>query len=95
MKSPDDDKNIINNDKIIIHKKNDTKNKNPFSIQLKLNVNINEIKKPYELYENKITKINELSNNRIGIIFNDYLVIYSSYTFKEIYRLKSFHDFEK
>jgi len=95
MKSPDDDKNIINNDKIIIHKKNDTKNKNPFSIQLKLNVNINEIKKPYELYEKKITKINELSNNRIGIIFNDYLVIYSSYKFKEIYRIKPFHDFEK
>ena len=43
-------------------------------------------------FKEGIFNIKELSNNRIGILFEQSLLIYSSHTFKQIYCIKPFED---
>jgi hypothetical protein len=57
-----------------ITEKKFTNEKNFISIQLRLKIN----------FKNTFIDIKVLQNNRIGIISNDSLIIYSLYTFKEI-----------
>ena len=78
---------LMNNDSTIIPKANDDDdinkpNKNPFSFQLNLNIN----------FFNEIYAVKEISNHRIGIIFERYLLIYSSYTFKQIFSIFPYED---
>ena len=82
------DNKPMNNDNIIIPKANDSiskSNKNPFSFQLNLNINFSQ----------KIYAVKEISNHRIGIIFEKYLLIYSSYTFKQICCIFPFNDLKE
>ena len=60
-----------------ITEKKFTNEKNFISIQLRLKIN----------FKNTFIDIKVLQNNRIGIISNDSLIIYSLYTFKEISRI--------
>ena len=79
---------LMNNDNIIIPKANDSiskSNKNPFSFQLNLNINFSQT----------IYAVKEISNHRIGIIFEKYLIIYSSHTFKQIYCIFPFNDLKE
>ena len=82
------DNKSMNNDNVIIPKANDNiskSNKNPFSFQLNLNINFSE-----EIYA-----VKEISNHRIGIIFEKYLIIYSSHTFKQICCIFPFNDLKE
>ena len=51
------------------------KSKISFQLQLKIN------------FKSDLNKINILQNNRIGIIYNNFLIIYSLYNFLEISRI--------
>ena len=78
----------MNNDNVIIPKASDNiskSNKNPFSFQLNLKINFSE-----EIYA-----VKEISNHRIGIIFEKYLLIYSSHTFKQICCIFPFNDLKE
>jgi hypothetical protein len=83
------DSKSMNNDNVIIPKASDSiskkSNKNLFSFQLILNINFSE-----EIYAFK-----EISNHRIGIIFQEYLLIYSSHIFKQICCIFPFNDLKE
>jgi hypothetical protein len=83
------DSKSMNNDNVIIPKASDSiskkSNKNPFSFQLNLNINFSE-----EIYA-----VKEISNHRIGIIFQEYLLIYSSHIFKQICCIFPFNDLKE
>ena len=60
-----------------ISQKELSNDKSKISIQLKLKIN----------FKSDLKKINILQNNRIGIIYNNFLIIYSLYNFLEISRI--------
>ena len=80
------DNKLMNNDNMIIPKANDDDINipkiNPFSFQLNLNIN----------FRNEIYEIKEISNHRIGVVFDKYLLIYSSHTFKHIFSICPYVD---
>ena len=82
------DNNSMNNNNMTIPRSKDTINllqKCLLPIQLNLNIN----------FHKRINAIKELSNKRIGIIFEYYLLIYSSHTFKQIYCIKPYDDLQE
>jgi len=66
----------VDQNKKIIEKKFSNE-KNTISTELRLKIN----------FPNSFTQINVLQNNSIGIIYDNSLIIYSLYTFKEILRI--------
>ena len=62
---------------------------NPLSLQLKIKINYEYVQNNNSSYPPEINIIHQLKNNKIGILFDqEYISIYSSITFKFIYKLE-------